>query len=332
MTRAEAISRVINAAQNEVGYLEKRSNRDLDSKTANAGSANYTKYWRDVKPSYQGEPWCACFVTWCFDKVFGKDITAKLLKHYPYVYCPAISELFTLNSNPAVGDIVIFKRRGTFVHTGIVVKVSGDYFETVEGNTSGGSSIVANGGGVFRKGYYNSNLPGTKFITVNWDIAAEPEHYAKAYLEGLYSKGIITDKSFWSRYDEAVTKAYAVSMLDRATGGLWTSDETDSGVHWCQPAVISLCGKHVITDKKQWLASPNAYISKAQTLALIDNATGGICAKYKDRSTDHWGRNHLDSLCDKGIIDTPTAWTNFDGQVTKGAFMALVCKGLTYME
>ena len=28
-------------------------------------------------------------------------------------------------------------------------------------------------GGVFRKSYYNSNLPGTKFITPDWSIAEE---------------------------------------------------------------------------------------------------------------------------------------------------------------
>lgn len=55
----KAIEKVILIAKNEIGYLEKKSNSQLDSKTANAGSNNYTKYWRDIKPSYQGQPWCA---------------------------------------------------------------------------------------------------------------------------------------------------------------------------------------------------------------------------------------------------------------------------------
>ena len=57
-----AIDKLIEIANAEVGYLEKSSNSQLDSKTANAGTANYTKYWRDIKPEYQGQPWCACFV------------------------------------------------------------------------------------------------------------------------------------------------------------------------------------------------------------------------------------------------------------------------------
>ena len=54
-----AIDKLIQIANAEVGYLEKSSNSQLDSKTANAGTANYTKYWRDIKPEYQGQPWCA---------------------------------------------------------------------------------------------------------------------------------------------------------------------------------------------------------------------------------------------------------------------------------
>ena len=170
-----AIDKLIQIANAEVGYLEKSSNSQLDSKTANAGTANYTKYWRDIKPEYQGQPWCACFVTWCFVNAFGKNNAQKLLKHYPYVYCPTMANLFTLNANPKVGDIVIFKHNGTFTHTGIVTSVALDYFTTIEGNTNGGSTIIANGGGVCRKSYYNSNLPGTKFCTPDWSIVEESE-------------------------------------------------------------------------------------------------------------------------------------------------------------
>lgn len=164
------IEKLILIAKNEIGYLEKKSNSQLDDKTANAGSNNYTKYWRDVKPSYQGQPWCAAFVSWCFMKAFGLDKAKKLLKHWPYVYCPTMSELFTLNSYPKIGDIVIFYHNGTFTHTGLVTAVIGDKFYTIEGNTSGASGIIANGGGVCAKSYYNSKLPGTKFCTPDYSL------------------------------------------------------------------------------------------------------------------------------------------------------------------
>lgn len=170
VTKEQAINAVIKVAQDEVGYLEKKSNAQLDSKTANAGYNNYTKYWRDIKPSYQTEPWCAIFISWIFMKAFGLAMAKKLLKHWPYVYCPAMKDYFKLNANPKVGDIVIFYRSGEFKHTGLVTKVKGDQFWTIEGNTSGASGIVANGGGVCAKSYYNSKLPGTKFCTPNYSL------------------------------------------------------------------------------------------------------------------------------------------------------------------
>ena len=40
----KAIDKLIATAEAELGYLEKKSNKNLDDKTANAGSSNYTKY------------------------------------------------------------------------------------------------------------------------------------------------------------------------------------------------------------------------------------------------------------------------------------------------
>ena len=170
VTKEQAINAVIKIATNEIGYLEKKTNSQLDSKTANAGYNNYTKYWRDVYPAYQAQAWCACFISWVFMKTFGLVTAKKLLKHWPYVYCPTLGNLFTKNAKPKVGDIVIFYRSGEFRHTGIVTKVQGDRFWTIEGNTSGASGIVANGGGVCEKNYYNSQLPGTKFCTPDYSI------------------------------------------------------------------------------------------------------------------------------------------------------------------
>ena len=170
MNKDKAIDALIATAQTEIGYMEKKSNSQLDDKTANAGYNNYTKYWRDVYPQYQAQAWCAAFVSWCMMKTFGLDVAKKLLKHWPYIYCPTLGNLFTKYANPQRGDIVIFYRNGTFAHTGLVTKVEGDKFYTIEGNTSGGSSIVPNGGGVYAKSYYNSNLPGTKFCRPDYSI------------------------------------------------------------------------------------------------------------------------------------------------------------------
>lgn len=171
-TNNEVIHEMLKIALNEVGYLEKKSNAYLDDNTSNAGYNNYTKYWRDVKPEWNGSAWCACYISWVFMKAFGLETAKKLLKHWPYVYCPTLGSLFTKYANPEVGDIVIFYRNGTFAHTGIVTKVDGDLFYTVEGNASSASGITPNGGAVVEKSYYNSNLPGTKFCRPDYSIVA----------------------------------------------------------------------------------------------------------------------------------------------------------------
>ena len=151
-TMDKAIEKVILIAKNEEGYLE---------------------------PSYQGQPWCAAFVSWCFMKAFGLEKAKKLLKHWPYVYCPTLGNLFTRNANPKIGDIVIFYHNGTFTHTGLVTAVIGDRFYTIEGNTSGASGIIANGGGVCAKSYLNSQMPGTKFCTPDYSIVSDASAPAK---------------------------------------------------------------------------------------------------------------------------------------------------------
>lgn len=172
MTTDSAINKVISIAAAEIGYLEKRSNVYLDDKTANAGSSNYTKYWRDVYPAYQAQAWCAAFVSWCFMKAFGLANAKAMLKHWPYVYCPTLAGM-TSNKSPQTGDIILFYRAGTYTHTGIVERVTASTITTIEGNTSGASGIIANGGGVCRKTYQKNGLSSnTKYFRPDYNLVA----------------------------------------------------------------------------------------------------------------------------------------------------------------
>lgn len=247
MTANEAINKVIDIAKAEVSYLEKCNNASLNDKTANAGNNNYTKYWRDIKPDYQGQPWCACFVTWCFVQAFGQAMATKMLKHYPYVYCPTMASLFTLNANPKAGDIVIFKRNGEFVHTGIVTYVNGDYFETIEGNTSGGSSIVANGGGVFKKSYYNSNLPGTKFCTPDYSLLAGINNEEDIDMEELKKIG-----------EKVTALENKVDKLTEASSGDMIYNYIDENMpEWAHEAVQWLVDKNILAGTGDGLGLNN---------------------------------------------------------------------------
>lgn len=160
------VDKVINIALAEVGYLEKKSNSQLDSKTANAGSNNYTKYGRDMNklyPSVMDFPaaWCDAFVDWCFQKAYGVSNAKGLLGGNFNDYTPSSAQLYKNKkawyTAPKVGDQIFFKNSQRINHTGLVYKVDSKYVYTIEGNTSGASGVVANGGGVCKKKYALTN-------------------------------------------------------------------------------------------------------------------------------------------------------------------------------
>lgn len=155
------VKKLINQACAWTGYLEKASNKDLDSFTANAGSNNYTCFARDYKVhtggNYQRQPWCAMFVSEVFVQAFGLDAAKKLLGGSLYHYCPTGVEQFKKvgrwSLKPEPGAVVFFTNGQRAYHTGIVTEVTASRIKTVEGNTSGASGVVPNGGGVCQKSY-----------------------------------------------------------------------------------------------------------------------------------------------------------------------------------
>lgn len=143
-------SKVISIALNEVGYLEKKSNSQLDDKTANAGSGNYTKYARDLHKlgdfyngNKNGFSWCDVFVDWCFVTAFGEERALELLCQpkkscgagvgYSCDYYKNKGQFYT---SAQAGDQIFFKNAsGVRTHTGLVYQVDSNYVYTVEGNT-----------------------------------------------------------------------------------------------------------------------------------------------------------------------------------------------------
>lgn len=163
--------KVIDIALAEVGYLEKETNSQLDSDTANAGDNNYTKYARDLDAMnfYNGRKngvaWCDCFVDWCFVEAYGKEAALALTCQptnpasncgagckYSRNYYKAKGRLY---DTPQPGDQIFFysKDKSSIAHTGLVYKVDDKKVYTVEGNTSGASGVISNGGGVCKKSY-----------------------------------------------------------------------------------------------------------------------------------------------------------------------------------
>ena len=158
------IDKVIDIALNEVGYIEKKNNSNLDDKTLNAGSKNYTKYARDLDSisgfyngKKQGYAWCAVFVDWCLVKAVGVDRARSLLcypKNSAGAGCSESIKYYKNNNrfvtaNPKKGDQIFFKQG----HTGLVYNVDSSKVYTIEGNTTKAAWVVANGGEVCKKSY-----------------------------------------------------------------------------------------------------------------------------------------------------------------------------------
>ena len=162
-------SKLIAIALAEVGYLEKETNKNLDSKTANAGDENYTKYARDLHKAgaYNGNKngyaWCDCFHDWAHYMAADKDLKLAedtICQTGDYgAGCKYSAQYYKnkgrLYKDPEPGDQIFFynSKRTGIAHTGIVYAVDDTYVYTVEGNTSSASGVVANGGAVEKKKY-----------------------------------------------------------------------------------------------------------------------------------------------------------------------------------
>lgn len=225
---------------NQVGYLEKRSNANLDSKIANAGYGNYTKYSRDVNNmglmGCQGQPWCATYQFWNCAKIFGKAKALEIMGNGFY-NCNSVKahsrSKGTWHSTPKLGALVIF-RNGT--HIGRVIRISGNTIYTNEGNTSSGglNHVEANGGCVAEKSYTigNSQIDGYVWIDYG-ETSDKPEKPWKATgtatstVDNLFVRAepngeVIGELMKGDRFE-----------IDGKTSGMWTHVKVANiGVGW----------------------------------------------------------------------------------------------------
>lgn len=183
-----SVSKLISIAKAEVGYLEKKSDKDLDSKTANAGSNNFTKYARDLYPLLQGQPWCDMFVDWCFVQAFGKVKAMQLIGGGFSAYTPTSAGYYQnrgwwRTNNPEPGDQIFFKNSVRICHTGIVTEVEGGRAHTAEGNTSSATGVVANGGCVREKVYKLTDPAIAGYGRPDWWLVESPTYVIGWHLD-----------------------------------------------------------------------------------------------------------------------------------------------------
>lgn len=147
------LSKVIELAEAEVGYKEKKSNKDLYSKTANAGSGNFTKYadTMDKTDFFNGKkngfPWCSVFPTYLVYMASGKDLkkTREIMcapsKNSLSAGCPYAYGYFKkkkqTGTTPKKGSLIYFgSSESKLEHVGFVYKVDSSKIYTIEGNKS----------------------------------------------------------------------------------------------------------------------------------------------------------------------------------------------------
>ena len=222
-------SKVVEIAKKEIGYLEKKTNSNLDDKIANVGNKNYTKYARDLfdagyyNGNKNGYAWCDCFHDWVHYIASGKD--AKLAQEVtcqsgPYGAGCGYSAEYYKKANrfykvgPKFGDQIFFwnSKKTSIAHTGIVIKVSASTIYTIEGNTSGTSGVIDNGGGVFQKQYsitydriYGYGRPNYDPEPIDTKIDTVEE--VQQWLNETYSSGLSVDNSYGPKTKKALVKA-----------------------------------------------------------------------------------------------------------------------------
>lgn len=225
---------VLRIAADEVGYVEKATNKDLDRKSANPGTGNWTKYARDLWAAdphfYQGPKngydWCAVFVDWCMYMAANQDAAkAQAALYYTGPYgagCTSSVKYYKQAgawfSTPKAGDQIFFGSASAVRHTGLVEKVEGSKVHTIEGNSENmvrrkiyaltDCSILGYGRPAYDGDSKPTELP---FVDVPSDA-----WYFKA-VQWAYETGVTkgTNATHFSP-DKPVTRAELVQMLFKA--------------------------------------------------------------------------------------------------------------------
>lgn len=283
---SNTVDKVLAIAANEVGYLEKATNAYLDEQKTNAGSNNYTKYWRDLKPSFQTSAWCNCFVNWCFTQAYGQSTAKKMLyTNGDWSYYTPTSASYFKNvgkwfSSPEVGDIIYFKNSQRIHHVGIVRKVTDNYVYTIEGNTSSGNEVIPNGGGVYYKQYLlsNSNIAGygrPKYDYNKKEYIQEPIEVGRTGL--LVTASTLNIRKSPSALSDIVGKLTEYDSIYP------TAKTTIDGVYWFKIASGWVSGQYLvgwIYQLNNWWYLKNGQYP-IQSVVLIDN-------KYYCFDKDGW--------------------------------------------
>ena len=160
---------IIGVALTQVGYTE--------------GSNNYTKYgvWYGLPNS----PWCGMFVSWCANQAgIPTSVLSRTGIANPSSF--GLSYKDGQSYTPQKGDL-FFKK--SFSHVGLVYYTEGDYFYTIEGNTSttsyDGTSVMIRKRKIsdfyFSTPNYSGSGSSNTGCSHNYETKVESDHPHKEY-------------------------------------------------------------------------------------------------------------------------------------------------------
>lgn len=241
MYKSGEAKKVVAMATKYIGYLEKKSNANLESFTANAGYNNYTifaKLYNDYTHiNVQGQPWCDVFVDMMFILALGVDRAKELLGGFS-AYTPTSSDLLKGTckkevkdfNNAKPGDIIFFKDSVRICHTGIIRKsndVKADNTNHVQPDSVSTNYNQAKFKAEMRK-YAGSNddyvtLAATVTLSKTRNTKHEQVLFVQKYLKHLgYYKGV-PDRIFGRLTEEAVNRYQSDVLKYRKPDGEITS-------------------------------------------------------------------------------------------------------------
>jgi len=124
-------AKLIAIAEKEVGVREKTGRND---------GPRIQEYLSVVKLK-SGDPYCAAFVSWAY--------ACAGLAEPRSGWSPSLFPASRLTKSPAAADVfgIYFVALKRIAHVGLVVKINGDWVETLEGNTN----LAGSREGVYRK-------------------------------------------------------------------------------------------------------------------------------------------------------------------------------------
>jgi peptidoglycan hydrolase-like protein with peptidoglycan-binding domain len=307
---------VLNIARGELGYHEKNSNAQLDDKTANSGSGNYTKYARDLDAlgffyngPKQGYAYCDVGHDWCYVKAYGVEAALKLLCqprysagagcYYSAMYYKQKGQFYGPNTVPQPVDQIFFTYKpGEVSHTGMVESVSGSTITVIEFNTSdqvarrtyqvGGGSIYGYGRPNWGTAAEDINVPSKPAGETAYDgkTVAELAQEVIAGKWGIGAERVARLSSAGYDYTAVQNKVNEI-LTGRPTAPETVTAPADSPAATQQEAAPVTTGKTYkikLAELKEGMkdTADDHHIARAQTLLI---GRGYFCGGKIDKQT-----------------------------------------------